>query len=143
MFVQCYTGEMLTHFGPMFPTILFRSSPPEVFLGKDVLKICSKFTGKHPCQIVVSVKSLYKFIEIILRHGWSPLNLLHIFRAWTAPLQGCFCLLLSGSLHQWKWSTGKHGEAYLEPSRISRMELFCENSTRLKAVNYFCKKASS
>ena len=25
-----------------------RSSPPEVFLGKGVLKICSKFTGKHP-----------------------------------------------------------------------------------------------
>ena len=25
-----------------------RSSRPEVFLGKDVLKICSKFTGEHP-----------------------------------------------------------------------------------------------
>ena len=22
---------------------------PEVFLGKGVLKICSKFTGEHPC----------------------------------------------------------------------------------------------
>ena len=26
----------------------FRSSPSEVFLGKGVLKICSKFTGEHP-----------------------------------------------------------------------------------------------
>ena len=26
-----------------------RSSPSEVFLGKGVLKICSKFTGEHPC----------------------------------------------------------------------------------------------
>ena len=26
-----------------------RSSPPEVFLGKDVLEIWSKFTGEHPC----------------------------------------------------------------------------------------------
>ena len=26
-----------------------RSSPPEVFLGKTVLKICNKFTGEHPC----------------------------------------------------------------------------------------------
>ena len=25
------------------------SSRPEVFLEKGVLKICSKFTGKHPC----------------------------------------------------------------------------------------------
>ena len=27
---------------------LFRSSHPEVLLGRDVLKICSKFTGEHP-----------------------------------------------------------------------------------------------
>ena len=26
-----------------------RSSHPEVFLGKGVLKIYSKFTGEHPC----------------------------------------------------------------------------------------------
>ena len=28
---------------------MYRSSRPEVFLGKRVLKICSKFTGEHPC----------------------------------------------------------------------------------------------
>ena len=49
--------------------------PSEVFLGKDVQKKCSKFTG-----IVVSMKLLYNFIEIVLRHGCSPVNLLHIFR---------------------------------------------------------------
>ena len=27
-----------------------RSSPSKVFLRKDVLKICSKFTGEYPCQ---------------------------------------------------------------------------------------------
>ena len=27
----------------------YRSSHPEVFLGKGVLKICGKFTGEHPC----------------------------------------------------------------------------------------------
>ena len=26
---------------------MLRSSPPEVFLGKGVLKVCSKFTGEH------------------------------------------------------------------------------------------------
>ena len=40
-----------------------RSSRPEVFLRRGVLKICSKFTGEHP-----------------RRHGCSPVNLLHIFR---------------------------------------------------------------
>ena len=33
----------------------FRSSPPRMFLGKGVLKICSKFTGKH----TYLVKQLY------------------------------------------------------------------------------------
>ena len=27
-----------------------RSSPSEIFLRKDVAKICSKFTGGHPCR---------------------------------------------------------------------------------------------
>ena len=33
-----------------------RSSPPEVFLRKGVLKICSKFTGEHPYRCVISIK---------------------------------------------------------------------------------------
>ena len=48
-----------------------------MFLGKGVLKICSKLTGEHPCRSVISI---YNFTEIILRHGCSPVNLLHIFR---------------------------------------------------------------
>ena len=57
-----------------------RRSHPEVFLGKGVLNICSKFTGEHPCQSAISIKLLCNFIEIALRHGCSPVNLLHIFR---------------------------------------------------------------
>ena len=60
--------------------LMYRSSHPEVFLEKVVLKICSKFTGEHPCESVVSIKLLCNFIEITLRHGCSPVNLLHIFR---------------------------------------------------------------
>ena len=51
-----------------------RSSTPTVFLGKAVLKICSKFTGEHPCRSVIT-------IEITPHHGCSPVNLReHIFR---------------------------------------------------------------
>ena len=53
---------------------LVKSSPPELFVGKVVLKIYSKFTGEHSCWL------LYSFIEITLRHGCSPVNWLHIFR---------------------------------------------------------------
>ena len=40
-----------------------------------VLKICSKFTGEHPCRSVISLRLLCNFSEISLRHGC----LLHIF----------------------------------------------------------------
>ena len=57
-----------------------RSSHSKVFLGKDVLKICSKFTVNHPCRSAISINLLCNFIEITLRHGCSPVNLLHILR---------------------------------------------------------------
>ena len=57
-----------------------KSSFPEVYIGNGVLKICSKFTIELPCPSVISIKLQSNFIEIILRHGCSPANLLHIFR---------------------------------------------------------------
>ena len=47
---------------------------------KRCLKICSKFTGEHPCRSTISIKLLCNFIEIALRHECYPVNLLHIFR---------------------------------------------------------------
>ena len=44
------------------------------------LKICGKFTGEYPCQSVISIKLQCNVIGITLRHGSSPVNLLHIFR---------------------------------------------------------------
>ena len=58
----------------------FRSSRPEVFLGKGVLKIYSKFTGEHQRWSAISIKLQSNFIKITLRHGCSPGNLLHVFR---------------------------------------------------------------
>ena len=52
-----------------------RSSNPDVFL-----KIYSKCTGEHSCQSVVSITLLCNLIQITLRNGCSPENLLHIFR---------------------------------------------------------------
>ena len=61
-------------------SIICRSSHQEIFLVKGVLKICSKFTGEHPCQSVILIKLLCNFIEITVRHGCFPVNLLQIFR---------------------------------------------------------------
>ena len=57
-----------------------RKQSPEVFLGKDDLKTCSKFTGEHPCRSAISIKLQSNFIEITLRYGCSFVSLLHIFR---------------------------------------------------------------
>ena len=52
--------------------ITYISCRQEVFLRKGVLKICSKFTGEHTYQGVISIKMLCNFIEITLQHGCSP-----------------------------------------------------------------------
>ena len=57
----------------------FRSSRPEVFLVKGVLKIRSKFTGEHPCRSVISIKLVGDFIEITPRQVCSSVNSLYIF----------------------------------------------------------------
>ena len=89
-----------------------RSIRPEVFFKKGVLKICSKFTGAHPSRSVISTKSQSNFIKIALRHGCSPVNLLHIFRT-TFPkntsgrllLQLYFMIsIMKTKLHVWKHS---------------------------------------
>ena len=51
-----------------------------MFLGKGVLKICSKFTGEHPCQSVISIMLPSNVIENTVQQEDSPVNLLHILR---------------------------------------------------------------
>ena len=77
-----------------------RNSPPEVFLEKGVLKICSKFTGEDPCQSVISIKLLCfadlrpaTLLKKRLWHRYFPVNFAKFFRT---PFSqntsgGCFC----------------------------------------------------
>ena len=46
-----------------FEIILIRSSHPDLFLGKGVLKICNKFTGEHPCRSAISIFSKHLFLR--------------------------------------------------------------------------------
>ena len=70
-----------------------RSSHTEVFLGKDNIKLYSKFTEEHPCRSAISIKLQSKFIEITCGMGvlleicctFSE----HLF-LWK-PLDDCFC----------------------------------------------------
>ena len=69
----------LPYFSPKLKAY-FSGSHPDVFLVKGVLKICSKFTGEHPCRSGISIKLQSNFIEITIGHGCSAVNLLYIFR---------------------------------------------------------------
>ena len=85
LIITCYIQLGLSqrssnYFKKEFRHHIFENSHSEVFLRKDVLKICTKFTGQHPCRSAISTKLQSNFIEITLRHGYSPVNLLHIFR---------------------------------------------------------------
>ena len=42
-------------------TVNDRSYRPEVFFRKGVPKICSNFTGEHPCPSVILIKLLCNF----------------------------------------------------------------------------------
>ena len=66
-----------------------------MFLGKSVLKICSKFTGKHQCWSLISIKLLCNFIETTLWHGCSLVHLLQMFRTsfYNYISEGCFCII--------------------------------------------------
>ena len=57
-----------------------RGSRSEMFLVKGALKKCSKVTGEHPCQSVISIKlHLQLYWNHTLELAFSC-NLLHIFR---------------------------------------------------------------
>ena len=68
-------------------------------LKNGLLKIYSKFTGEHLCRNAISIKLLGNFVEITLRHGCSPVNLLHILRT-RLPKNSSWELLLE---RDWQW----------------------------------------
>ena len=66
-----------------------KRNPSEVFLGKDVLKICSKFSGDHPRQSAITMKLQSSIIEIPLRHRCFPGYFQNLFLR--TLLEYCFC----------------------------------------------------
>ena len=93
--------------------IIFRSSRPEVFLEKGVLKVRSKFTGEHHGRSAISIKLLCDFNEIVLRHGYSPVNLLRIFRtSFSRNTSGWLLLNLYNTI-SWLSKTLEYQQAFL------------------------------
>ena len=73
-------------------------------LGKDVPKICSKFTVEHPCRSVISMKLEVNFC--------TPVALLHIFRA-PCPKNTSGGLPLTIYIIHYPLSTHPHTHTYM------------------------------
>ena len=130
---------------------IYRSSHPEVLIGKGALEIRSKFIGEHPCRSVISVKLLWNFIEIALWHGCSPVNLLHIFRTpfhnnckydclynkcWNMGLRWMYlfhtCMIKNSVID---WGKKLHMECYIKKAGMMSFAI----TTTFKNVDSFLK----
>ena len=100
-----------------------------MFIVKGVLKICSNFTGEHPCRRAISIKLQSNFIEMALRHARSLLNLLHTFR--TPFLKNTSGRLLLKMLYYLPWYTGCH-QNYPSKDNLNK-DIW--NITRYMSVN--------
>ena len=111
----------------LFGTV--RSSLPEVFLEKDVLKICSKFTGEHPRRSAICKATLFKshfgmgvllwiccifsehlflgntpgWLLLYCKNPYSYQRILLLFRS-----SHRWCSVRKGVLSNFKKFTGKH-----------------------------------
>ena len=80
-FIQGQLGPLTLDSGVTHTSINLhiQKQPPRDVLGKRCSEKCSNFTEDYPCQSAISIKLLCKFIEIALRYGCFPVNLLHFF----------------------------------------------------------------
>ena len=88
----------------LIPT-MFRSNHPEVFLEKGVWKYAANLHENTRAEVWFQ-----NFIEITLRHGCSPVNLLHIFRThFSRNTSGWLLLNVASWSEKWsdKWSSNR------------------------------------
>ena len=113
---QLYDNFMTTHaletqdvrFREIWP---YRSSSPGVILRKGVLEICIKFTGEYTCRSAIQIKLLCNFIVITLPHEYSPVILLHIFRArFYMNIYGALLLVIAEGANWFHGITHKRGK---------------------------------
>ena len=113
-----------------------RSSHPEVFLRKGVLKICSQFTGEHPCRSVISIKlqsngrkqsTFYKcFIKFRRSLTTPPLekNKLKIEMSWKLKFSDFFLYWENpGQKQVEKYQCLKNWQHFRKTSLISRCQV--------------------
>ena len=87
-FVKIHCREQFSKrfFGVFQQSWKSRSIHSEVFLGKGVLKIWSKFTGEHPCRNVISIKLLLICGVAGFLPNWNQIHLFLKILVWEKTL---------------------------------------------------------
>ena len=131
--------ELVNNFNCDFNLLMARSSHQEVFQEKGVLKLCSNFTGEHPCRSAISIKLQSSFIETTLWHECSPSNLLYIFRTPFPKNTSGWLLLLVVKKLGGRW--GEDRSPLASPgsycpvnsvARVSMWQILPENNLEIK-----------
>ena len=84
--------------------LIYRSSRPEVFLGKGVLKMCSKFTGEHPRRSAISITLLCNFIDAFVSeicHLLEEQNIINLAQSQLDHLKNLNLQIKIQSEYQW------------------------------------------
>ena len=81
---------------------IFRSSHQELFLIKGILKICSKFTGEHPCRSVISIK-FASATSALLKTYISNQIFIILHYSYLPPKSFTFWIILTSKNHMEFW----------------------------------------
>ena len=87
----------------------FQRQPPRGVLRKRCSEYMQQIYRRTPMPKCVSIKLLCNFIEITLWYGWSPVNLLHIFRTPLTKNTSVWLLLYFQSSRKKNVSKKKNG----------------------------------
>ena len=78
-FIILFFSVSPLHFRRHLPCII-QKQPPSGVPRKRCSENMQQIYKRHPCRSAISITLQSNFIEIALRHGCSPVNLLYIFR---------------------------------------------------------------
>ena len=127
----------------LYDSIISRSSCPEVFCKKDLLKNFTKFTGKHLCQSLFFNKVAGWGLTKVFSCEFCEIFLEHVF--YRTPPRDCFSI----SFYLWKQPLTAANAAVRRCSCSLKACIFIEkrlqhrcfsvNTTKFLRITFFCR----
>ena len=116
--------------------LLFRSRPPEVFLEKGILKICSKFIIENPCRSEISIVTLQLYWNHTSAWVFSC-EFAAYFQKFLikTPLEGCFWLFQEKSNNEHDRTPVRYLNVLYHKEHKSSCDTFLQKYYQLPILN--------